>query len=473
MNLSSLLFGSIAMLSVHFNYMASHASRNLRFNSQAQQSVMEKLSSGFKINTGKDGPADLIQSEKLRAQIEGLERAIQNSTESDNIMGIMEGALGQIQGVLKNMKSLAIESANTGVISKDMIAANQAQMDSALQAIDRILGSTNYGGRKLLTNMQNQGTIGNNYASLLNAGKLEEKYGSKLSDLINRDEMNSDGTLFFLDPEQEHAAQIDENGNLINGDKTFILNGLGENGDESVTLKFAEGTSLDDIVAKLREHADALPDEIKNNPGLFLANRYGEDINQVGLDANALAAIGKMSDAGASSFLANYMQDFSKGMEIDVDGWEKLSDSDKLLLQTADNLSNLTMNDLGSVQVQTGTDKNGNPIYGNLSLSDLYGGGEASLVNDPIAAMKIIDQADKDIGMQRAQIGAVRAMQVHERGAMESAVENLTRMESYLRDTEYAEAMVEFTRTSVLSQASMSILKAAQQQNEFILDLLA
>lgn len=462
------------MLSVHFNYMATHASRNLRFNTQAQQSVMEKLSSGYKINTGKDGPADLIQSERLRAQIEGLERAIQNSTESDNILGIMEGALGEIQGVLRNMKSLAIESANTGVISKDMIAANQAEMDSALQAIDRILGTTSYGGRKLLNNLQNEGKIGDSYNSILNAGKLEQQYGSKLSDIINRDDVDSDGKLFFLDPNQEYALQVDEDGNLINGDKTFTLNGLGENGDQSVTLQFAEGDSLDNVIAKLREHAATLPDEVKNSAsGLLLGNRHGEDVNQVSLDASTLAAIGRMSDGDASNFLTSYMQNFSKGMEIDVDGWEKLSESDKMLLQLSDGLANLNMNGLGSVQVETGTDKDGNPIYSNLSLNDLYGGGAASLSNDPVAAMKVIEQAGKDISMQRANIGAVRAMRVHERGAMESAVENLTRLESYIRDTDFAEATVEFARTQVLSQAGTSILKAAQQQNQFILDLLA
>ena len=468
-----------AMLSVHFNYAANHVSRNIATTMRSQNSVMEKLSSGYKINKGADSPADLIMSEQLRSQIDGLERAIRNTTESDNILGIMEGALGQVQGVLTKMRQLAIESANTGIISPDRIAANQAEVDSGLQAIDRILGTTSYGGRKLLDNMRLNGKIGDDYSSILEAGKLLQKNNGKLpSQVYNRD--GSSDKLYILDTDQEHAKQLSADGKTLNGEKTFLI--PGEDG-ETTELKFAEGTSLDDILAALRKHTAAPEEVLDGEPPEGGANaltlmgtlfaRRGSDINTVELGENQLASLASMSDDDAKSFLANYMQDFAKEIELDLDGWNKLSEADQSMLMTADHLANLSMNSLGGTQVQTGIDKNGNAIYENLTLNDLYGGGKASLSNNPEAAMKILEQAGKDVWSSRAQIGITRKMNEHMRNSMEVTHENLMRMESYIRDTDFAEATVEFARTQVLSQAGMSLLKAAQQQNQFIVDLLA
>lgn len=470
------------MLSAHFNYAAKHVSRNLATTMRSQNSVMEKLSSGYKINKGADGPADLIMSEKLRAQIEGLERAIRNTTESDNILGIMEGALGEVQGVITKMRQLAIESANTGVISPDRIAANQAEIDSGLQAIDRILGTTSYGGRKLLDNLRNEGKIGSDYGSILEAGKLLQANDGKLPEEVYSRDGSSD-KLYILAPDQDQAKQLSDDGVTINGDKTFVIPGTGEDG-EPTELTFTEGTSLDDILATLRKHSADLgleseegeetdPDlsGLMNSGTLF--SRKGSDINTVELDADQLSSIANMSDDDAKSFLSNYMQDFVKEIELDVDGWNKLSEGDKSLLMTADHLANLTLGGLGSTQVQTGIDKNGNAIYENLGLSDLYGGGKASLASNPDAAMKILEQAGKDVWSSRAMIGVTRKMNEHMRNSMEATHENLMRMESYIRDTDFAEATTEFARTQMLSQAGMSLLKAAQQQNQYIVDLLA
>ena len=140
-------------LSVQHNFGAMNIYRNLRSAGVSMGKSMEKLSSGFRINVAEDGPADLIISEQLRAQIEGLERAIRNTTETKNLLSITEGALGEVQNILRNMKNLAIHSANAGITSLEQIAADQAEMDCALQAIDRILGATGQAGRTILENM--------------------------------------------------------------------------------------------------------------------------------------------------------------------------------------------------------------------------------------------------------------------------------------------------------------------------------
>ena len=380
------------------------------------------------------------------------------------------------------MRQLAIESANTGIISPDRIAANQAEIDSGLQAIDRILGTTSYGGKKLLDNMRLGGKIGDEYSAIVDAGKLlQENEGKLPSNVYSRD--GSSDKLYILDTDQEHAKQLSADGKTLNGEKTFLI--PGEDG-EATELKFAEGTSLDDILAEQRKHTgdlaapeevlDGEPSEDGTNALILMGTlfaRRGADINTVEFDEGQLASLASMSDDDAKSFLANYMQDFAKEIELDVDGWNKLSEADQSMLLTADRLSNLSMNSLGGTQVQTGIDKDGNAIYENLTLNDLYGGGKASLSNNPQAAMKILEQAGKDIAADRTQIGVTRKMNEHMRNSMEVTHENLMRMESYIRDTDFAEATTEFARTQVLSQAGMSLFKAAQQQNQFIVDLLA
>ncbi len=113
------------MISAHFNFATSHLTRNIAAASRSHAKAMESIATGYKINTAADGPADLIMSEKLRSQIDGLERAMRNTSESGNIMGIMEGALGQVQNIINRMHGLAVEAANSGITSPDRIAANQ------------------------------------------------------------------------------------------------------------------------------------------------------------------------------------------------------------------------------------------------------------------------------------------------------------------------------------------------------------
>ncbi|MDR1519272.1 MAG: flagellin, partial [Planctomycetota bacterium] len=89
----------MSMVVAH-NISALNANKNLYINNRALNSSLSKLSSGYRINTGQDGPADLVISEKLRAQVNGLERAVRNTTESINVLSIAEGALNEMNSIL-------------------------------------------------------------------------------------------------------------------------------------------------------------------------------------------------------------------------------------------------------------------------------------------------------------------------------------------------------------------------------------
>ncbi len=120
-----------------------------RSNAQLQE-TLTRLSTGLRINAGKDDPAGLIASENLRRDITSASKAISNSERASQLIATADSALGQISGLLNDIRGLVVEAANTGVLSDEQIAANQLQVDSSLEAIDRIAQVTTFQGRKLL-----------------------------------------------------------------------------------------------------------------------------------------------------------------------------------------------------------------------------------------------------------------------------------------------------------------------------------
>jgi flagellin len=120
-----------------------------RSNSQLQE-ALSRLSTGVRINSGKDDPAGLIASENLRRDITASQRAISNTERATQLISTADSALGQISNLLNDIRGLVTEAANTGVLSSEQIAANQLQVDSSLEAIDRIAQVTTFQGRKLL-----------------------------------------------------------------------------------------------------------------------------------------------------------------------------------------------------------------------------------------------------------------------------------------------------------------------------------
>jgi flagellin len=111
---------------------------------------MEKLSSGYRVNRASDDPAGLVISEQFRAQIAGLNRAVQNSEGSINMIQTAEGALNEINNLLVSMRELAIHAANEGFNDDDQLAADQAEITNAISTITRIAQNTQFGTKKLL-----------------------------------------------------------------------------------------------------------------------------------------------------------------------------------------------------------------------------------------------------------------------------------------------------------------------------------
>ena len=137
-------------LSIANNVASLNAQHNLNRASSAVAKSVERLSSGFKINRGADGPAALVISEKQRAQIAGLKQAIDNSQKAVSVVQTAEGALNEVNSLLVKVRTLAVDSANSGVNDSEALAANQAEITNALDTINRIASNTQFGSKKLL-----------------------------------------------------------------------------------------------------------------------------------------------------------------------------------------------------------------------------------------------------------------------------------------------------------------------------------
>ena len=147
------------IMRIQHNISAMNSYRNLTNNNSALSKNLEKLSSGYRINRAGDDAAGLAISEKMRAQITGLETAQKNANDAISLVQTAEGALTEVHSMLNRMVELSIQSAN-GTYDDDVDRANiQAEIESLTEEIDRIAESTNFNGINLLDGNYTSSTL--------------------------------------------------------------------------------------------------------------------------------------------------------------------------------------------------------------------------------------------------------------------------------------------------------------------------
>src|SRR5688500_13385709 len=165
------------MSRINTNVSSLIAQRVLRKNNNDLNTSLERLSTGLRINRGADNPAGLIASENLRAEKVGLAKAISNAERASNVIGTAEGGLSEVSSLLNELQGLVNEAANSGGLSAEEVTANQLQVDSILNTINRVAQSTSFQGTKLLNGNLAYTTsgIGSNFANVrVNAARLPD-----------------------------------------------------------------------------------------------------------------------------------------------------------------------------------------------------------------------------------------------------------------------------------------------------------
>lgn len=134
---------------IQHNIMAMNSYRNLGVNNRNLSKNLEKLSSGYKINRAGDDAAGLAISEKMRAQIAGLEQSTKNAQSGINLVQTAEGALTEVHDMLNRMMTLATQAANGTYNTADISKLNN-EVSQLNTEINRIKDSANFNDVKLL-----------------------------------------------------------------------------------------------------------------------------------------------------------------------------------------------------------------------------------------------------------------------------------------------------------------------------------
>jgi flagellin len=177
---------------INHNIASINSHRQVVNNSKAMASTLEKLSSGLKINRAADSPASLVISEQMRAQITGLNQAIDNSETAVSLVQTAEANMSEINNLLLSVRQLAIHAANEGVNDEVMLEADQNEINNALETINRISNQAQFGTKKLLDGSRGASgsTTGENLefvsASLGTGDSREQGFDVKITQAATR-----------------------------------------------------------------------------------------------------------------------------------------------------------------------------------------------------------------------------------------------------------------------------------------------
>ena len=241
------------MTRINTNVPSLIAQRVLGQNSNSLNTSLERLSTGLRINRGKDDPAGLIASQNLRAEMSATTAAISNAERADQVVNIAEGGLNEVSGLLEELQGLITSSANTAGLSREEKEANQLQIDSILQTIDRISSATSFQGQRLLNGGFDYTTssVASEVSKFhVNGAKLE--YNGKLDvDVLVTASAQVGGFLLSFGGA---SINLGGAGASDGADQQFVVEIAGAKGARE--LSFASGTALSDMAAQINSFTD-------------------------------------------------------------------------------------------------------------------------------------------------------------------------------------------------------------------------
>ena len=444
---------------------------------------LERLSSGLKINRGADGPAALVISEIQRAQIAGLRTAINNTERGISVVQTAEGALNEINSLLIKVRSLALDSANTAVNDPATLAANQAEIDNALDTINRIANNTQFGNKKLLDGSASvEGTV----AQPTNVTFLKATSDTTAGTV--------DIAVTTVGTRANTTATTSQTANLvgdeiltINGVSITLATGLSRAGVQARINEFTNQTGViaEDVTAKTRLRTIAFGtvsqvDVISNTAAAATSTGIGTTAISVN-GTNVVGTFDTVTVSGVGNVLTA-LSGASKGLSVSIAQDTAAAAEFKTFTGAQGNITiadNSLVFQIGPNQNQTAkvaVDKV-NPIslglavagnqFTSLNEIDVQSSAQA---NDSIA---IIDAAITEITTLRGTLGAFQQNSLEAiANNLRATLENSVAAESVIRDTDFAEEIANFTKQQILVQAGVSVLSSANQSPQLILSLL-
>lgn len=226
-------------LRVNHNLLAMNAARNLYLTDAAFTKSLEKLSSGLRINRAADDAAGLAISEKMRAQISGLNQAVRNSQDGISLIQTAEGAMGNIQSILQRMRELAVQAASDGATDADRQQI-QKEVDELAKQITDIANTTQFNTKRLLTGEFGAGQTGLVIQTGANKGE-NLQFNIEAVDAASLGVGRSTASLADTDL----VSEVKSFSNLANGTYTLEFTaGGGSTTGASLVLKDQDGNTV-------------------------------------------------------------------------------------------------------------------------------------------------------------------------------------------------------------------------------------
>lgn len=464
------------MSRINTNISSLQAIHQLGKNQTDLATRLQRLSSGLRINTGKDAPAALIASETMRSEINGINQAIDNSQRAGNVINTAEGALGEVSSLLLEVQSLTNQAANSGALSPEEIKANQLQVDAILNSVNRIANTTQFNGVKLLDGSLDYSTSGA-AASAINALQ------------INSAKLPDNGTMNVVVNVTASAdvAKVAFGASAL-GASAVTIEVAGNAGTEQ--LSFAASTNISAIAVAINQLKDATGvsaavsgGQLRMNSTAYGAKQFvkvstlaGTFVNSTDFGVDPTVSInGQKADTdGLVASVRNSTLDASITLNPDL---ATTAGSKAFVITQGGAKFQLgsEVNRQGQVSVGIGsmaTSRLGDNVVG--FLSDLASGGDNSLVSgNTIQAQKILNEAIRQVATIRGRLGAFQKDILDTNvSSLSVALENVTASQSAIRDADFASETAALTRAQILVQANTSVLAQANASPQNVLALL-
>ena len=400
--------------------------RQMGVNQMGAQKSMEKLASGLRINRAGDDAAGLAISEKMRAQIKGLDQAARNSQDGISMIQTAEGALQETHSILQRMRELATQAANDTNVDVDRNEI-QKEMNQLTSEINRIGNTTEFNTQKLLDGGKG-GTISVGDA---NPGIATD-----------------DSTIEF---------KITEN--LVEG-QSISINGTAYRAVTGTagSNEFQIGADAETTATNLATAIDAGTLSAGASSGIITVTRA--------TSAEAITVQLGGSPTG-DTFSAKFQIGANQGQSLTLE----VSDMRAQALGISGSFSGATANGVGAnaagAVFTSGQDvTNGTNNSGTEYALDVSTHATAS------AAIEVINQAIERVSTERSSLGANQNRLEHTISNLNNSSENLQAAESRVRDVDMAREVMEMTKNNILSQASQAMLAQANQAPQAVLQLL-
>ena len=520
---------------IQHNISALNSYNRLSGNNKALAKNLEKLSSGYKINRAADDAAGLAISEKMRAQITGMNRAQQNSKDGISLVQTAEGALTEVHSMLNRMVDLTTQASN-GIYTDTERTKIQDELKQLESEIDRIADATNFNGIKLL-----DGSMGSGGGSTAKAVVDSDLEGKSYTPAVVGEYSFTPavGALDGVGAKQnftfafENAdpitleVEIGASGKyVINGKETTVTaaatpvaadlgKALGEALTEKLDGKFevtVDGTSgkislkglqagktgvpvLTNVVGNvgtkkdgtagtaptLTLSTDTAPTDAKDVVATNKITLYdGTNLDDALFTINGKKFIVADTATKDVSSLADDINVISS-TAVDAKAAQQLSHILGPDVNVKVNGANLEFTGKGAggsgLQLQIGdTADSFNQLMVNVADCHAAAIGVSGLsVADPATAAQSMEKAKaaiEEISKTRSLLGATQNRLDHTLANLEETTTNLTEAESRIRDTDMANEMMKYTKNNILIQSSQAMLAQANQVPQGVLQLL-